>query len=198
MALYHSGVVCELREVVLKNKPTQMLAASPKGTVPVLVLPTETLDQSVDIMHWALLQPSCADDWQSQQLSHYLVGRNDDYFKSWLDRYKYFDRHPQAPQSHYFEQASLFLAELEAALVEDGVGGYALLTPEFSAIDAAIFPFVRQFAFVNKPQFDNLAFPKLLYWLEQCLVSALFLAVMDKYPEWSDSQVEPVKFGRNL
>ena len=43
MALWASGQHCELREVVLRDKPAELLAASPKGTVPVLVLADGTV-----------------------------------------------------------------------------------------------------------------------------------------------------------
>src|SRR5690606_3294357 len=63
LALLVSAQAFELREVALKNKPADMLAASPKGTVPVLVLPDGTvLEQSLDVMLWALRRND-PDDW---------------------------------------------------------------------------------------------------------------------------------------
>lgn len=201
LAIYHSGIHCELREVVLKNKPAQMLQASPKGTVPVVVVGDRVLDESIDIMRWALDHPDACNDpntaWSSEELKHPLISRNDGYFKSWLDRYKYFDRYPEASQQYYFDQAMVFLHELEQSMVTNEDNSYALLTPNFSAIDAAILPFVRQFAFVNKPQFDALPLPKLLYWLEQGLSAPLFSAVMLKYPAWSPEQKDTVIFGNS-
>ena len=195
MALQRSSVVCELREVVLSNKPPQMLEASVKGTVPVLLTGSEIIDESIEVMRWALTQNNDFDCWQVALLDHPLIHRNDDYFKYWLDRYKYFDRYPEESQTYYFDQAKKFLHEIEARLKFNEAGDCFLIGTEFSALDAAIFPFVRQLAFVNKADFDNLPLPKLLYWLDYCLSSSMFLDVMDKYTAWSVDQSEAILFG---
>jgi glutathione S-transferase len=195
MALHRSSVVCELREVVLSNKPAEMLEASAKGTVPVLLTGAKVIDESIDVMRWALTQNEAVDHWQVALLDHPLIQRNDGYFKYWLDRYKYFDRFPEQPQAYYFEQAREFLRELESNLKRNTAGDCFLNSSRFSVLDAAIFPFVRQFAFVDKAEFDLLPFPKLLYWLDYCLDSPLFLEVMNKYPAWSIDQTEAVLFG---
>lgn len=195
MAIRHVGLEVELREVVLKSKPAEMLEASAKGTVPVLLLADQVIDESLDVMRWALSNTQNSNGWSVAQLEHELVNRNDGYFKHWLDRYKYFDRYPEQPQSEYLANAAVYLAELEEALLGSEQDGYFLLTPKFSSIDAAIFPFVRQCAFVDKAAFDNLGLPKLSKWLGHCLESTLFLSVMQKYPAWSNSQQQPVLFG---
>ena len=185
LALWYSGITFELREVVLKNKPKALLDASVKGTVPVLVEKSGlVLDESVDIMRWALAQAD-PDGWAAETLDSSLVERNDDYFKYYLDRYKYFDRYPERPQQDYLTQACDFIAELESKLSSQS---RYLIGESPSALDMAIFPFVRQFAFVDKPVFDELPYPKVQQWLATLLDSELFLAVMLKYPAWQSEQ----------
>lgn len=181
LALWYAGVSFELREVVLKNKPQSLLDVSVKGTVPVLILTDGTvLDESVDIMHWALSQ-SDPDGWSAESLRNTLVEQNDGDFKYYLDRYKYFDRYPEQSQKYYLEQACAFIAELESKLSSDSkwLNGDSLC-----ALDVAIFPFVRQFAFVDKPTFDQLPYPKTQQWLTNLLVCELFQSVMLKYSAW--------------
>ena len=209
MALYYSGVMCELREVVLKSKPAALLAASPKATVPVLLVNSgagryKLIAESIEIIGWALSQ-SDTDDWldQGQQIiTHDLIKRCDDEFKYWLDRYKYADRYPEHSEDFYFEKAQVFLAELESLLVASQVNSeqdkYYIQTPKISILDIAIFPFVRQFAFVNKDKFDSLELPKLKEWLAYFLESELFLSVMSKFPMWVEGESELVIFGQGV
>ena len=194
MAVQYSGVECELREVVLKNKPASMLSASPKGTVPVLLDGDQVIDESIDIMSWALAK-SDTDDWLIHALDHPLIKHNDGEFKFNLDRYKYFERYPEQSQSWYFNNALVFLHQLESLLVVDDEGQYFLESPAISALDIAIFPFIRQFSFVDKSKFDALALPKLQAWLAFFLDSPLFLNVMTKYPAWRPEQEECILFG---
>lgn len=222
LALMHCGAQCELREVLLKDKPTQMLEVSNKGTVPVLVLPaidnhaTESLDntnngatsyrvidESIDIMHWAINENPArhsqnADEWltietMSNDNIDALIKQNDIEFKDQLDKYKYSDRHPEHPQAYYFEQAMPFLEKLEDILCTSRYLGGS----QFRFADAAILPFIRQFSMVEPKQFSTLPLPKLQQWLAQGLKSELFLSVMDKIPQWSaDSGNELVVFGK--
>lgn len=193
MAIRHNQVACELREVVLKNKPAELLAASSKATVPVLVTDESIIDESIDVMAWAI--QNGASSWQQDHLKHSLVERNDGEFKLNLDRYKYFDRFPEFPQSHYFKMALDFLNELEACLSLNTSGQLSLLDTGKSALDVAIFPFIRQLAFVDKPLFDSQDLPKLQAWLDQYLSSELFAEVMSKYPAWNIDQKERIIFG---
>ena len=117
-AVVASGVAVELREIVLRDKPAAMLAASPKGTVPVLVLPDgRVIDQSLAIMHWAL---ATADplDWLAEEDTD-LIATNDGAFKHHLDRYKYADRHATDPLEHR-AAATAILAELDTRLAATG------------------------------------------------------------------------------
>ena len=190
MTLRYAGINVELREVVLKNKPAEMLSLSPKGTVPVLQLSKgEVLEESRDIIDWALKQND-PQDWLCSGPSQHqsplqsemktLVDENDGEFKYWLDRYKYSDRYPGQSMERYREQGLVFLHQLEARLNR---GGY-LFGDTVSWADTAIFPFVRQFAHVDKGWFDSTDLSCLQVWLNAQLQGELFLSVMAKYSPW--------------
>ncbi len=184
LALRFAGQPFELREVLLKDKPQAMLELSPKGTVPVMQLADCVIDESLDVMRWAL-----ADHEKSSELDHPLarqiVRQNDFDFKPILDKYKYFDRYPEFSQQYYFEQAQVFLHDLEENMHSDEHQQFFLGSPELSPLDLAIAPFIRQFAMVDRVRFDQLPFPKLISWLDQILASELFLSVMHKASLWS-------------
>lgn len=178
MALWAAQVAVELREISLRDKPAHLLQISPKGTVPVLQLPGGTvLEQSLDIMHWALSQQD-PQGWLNADHAamHALIARNDGEFKKALDRYKYPDRYPEHPQQVYRAQGEQFLQCLEAALA---LHDY-LLGDAPSMADVAIFPFIRQFAAVDAPWFAGKPYPRLQAWLNQWLESALFAQIMQK------------------
>jgi len=186
MALVYSGVTFELREIVLKNKPQEMLNASPKGTVPVLILPTGTVvDESLDVMKWALSMND-PDDWVMQtslELTHSLnalIQKNDHEFKGYLDRYKYADRYPECSMKHYRGQGEVFLLELERKLQSS----LYLFGDQLTLADVAIMPFIRQFAHVDIDWFRQTPYKKLQAWLDDFLQSTLFNRVMKKYPLW--------------
>ena len=194
LAMHAAGLVIELREVALRNKPESMLSASPKGSVPVLVLPDgQVIDESWDIMQWALNQHD-PDGWLGTNGCHIdaanlLVEMNDTQFKSCLDRYKYHDRYPEYTQTHYRIHAETFLHELERRLRATPY----LLGDTLSIADAAIFPFIRQFADVDREWFEQSSYISLQRWLKYFLNSELFNAVMKKYPPWKPGDV-PVLF----
>ena len=183
MAVMQSGVVCELREVVLRDKPASMLALSPKGTVPVLQLTDGTvLEESLDVMRWAL-SVNDPDNWlDTHDESTSLLTQLDGEFKDALDRYKYHVNHPEHPQSYYRDEGAKFLALLEDRLGANG--GKALFDTRLTFADIAVFPFIRQFAFVDKAWFDDTPYLLLQNWLSSHLESDLFLSVMTKYPAW--------------
>ena len=185
LALYASGVTVELREVVLRNKPASMLAASPKASVPVLVLPDgSVIDESWDIMLWALHQHD-PDGWLGEKDAYVVTGtpllnENDTTFKFNLDRYKYPDRYPEHDQHHYRTQGEMFLQVLENRLLATP----CLLGETLSIADVALFPFIRQFADVDKNWFAQTPYPSLQRWLKSFINSASFDAVMKKYQPW--------------
>jgi len=165
LAIMISGVECELREILLKDKPASMLAASPKGTVPVLVDGNSIIDESLDIAVWALNQHD-PDNWLSHSIAHDLIDKADNQFKAQLDRYKYASRYPEYSEQEYFEQAQWYLENLEHVLIENqNLHRPFLVTPNMTLLDAMIFPFIRQFAGVDRARFDALPLPKLHRWL---------------------------------
>ena len=187
LALYVSGVRCELREVKLGAKPGSMLAASPKGTVPVLQLPDGiVIDESLDIMRWALSRHD-PEQWLDGEDSA-LVAGNDGTFKHHLDRYKYPERHGEDSATHR-AAALVFLRELDARLARNT----QLCGPARSLTDAAILPFVRQFAAVDQTWFDALPLPHLQAWLNGHVTSALFQAIMMRVAPWSAGDL-PLQF----
>ncbi|WP_338422420.1 glutathione S-transferase [Acetobacter musti] len=186
MGLLVSGVRAEVREVLLRKKPAAMLAASPKGTVPVLVLPdAEVIDESLDVMRWALGQ-SDPEGWL-EGADFGLIGACDGAFKFHLDRYKYFTRYGCDPLEHRAAGVR-FLEGLEARLA----GGF-LCGTRFGLTDAAVAPFVRQFAGVDRAWFDELPLPRVRGWLERFVGSALFARAMCRYAPWraGDAPVFP-------
>ena len=179
LALAVSGTACELREVKLSAKPQAMLDASPKGTVPVFVLPDgKVIDESIDIMHWALAN-SDPEGWLVRDDAA-LIATNDGPFKHDLDRYTYPDRHCSDPLIHR-ESGLAFLRELDARLANAG----QLCGPARGLADAAIVPFVRQFAATDRPWFDAQPLPHLKDWLAGHLASGLFHAIMVRVTPWS-------------
>ena len=183
-ALAYAGITVELREITLKNKPMQMLAISPKGTVPVLQLPKgKILDESLEIMYWALAQND-PDQWLPMNPnSHELIIWNDGRFKYFLDCYKYADRYPQYPENYYREQGETFLQTLESILVQQPY----LNGSRCSLIDIAIAPFIRQFGAVDRSWFQNSPYPKVRAWLENLLATELFSFIMVKHPIWQET-----------
>ena len=187
MALSYAGIQVEIREIALREKPAHMLAVSPKGTVPVLVLASnEVLEQSLDIMDWAL-QQSDVDEWiiqdqAGQKLTADLIATNDGAFKKSLDKYKYAIRFPENPPEIYRAQGEEFLQRLEILLQQNTY----LCRNTISKADVAIFPFVRQFSMVDENWFESADYPSLKAWLNGLFNSQLFLGVMQKYPVWAD------------
>ncbi|MBF0193451.1 MAG: glutathione S-transferase [Magnetococcales bacterium] len=183
LALYNSNTTCELREVVLKDKPQAMLDISPKGTVPVLQLIDGTvMDESLDIMLWALQMsdPNC---WLKPDMLEVieLIEVNDSQFKNDLDRYKYPDRYENVDPLEHRHNAELFIAGLEKRVQKTKF----ILGDKPCLADYAILPFIRQFAFVDKAWFDSTNYKALQHWLESFINSQLFKAVMPKYPKWT-------------
>ena len=189
LALRVSGVDYEHREVALKAKPADMLAVSPKGTVPVLVLPTgEVLEQSLDIMRWAL-QQNDPQAWQPDTpealaLTNNGIALNDGEFKANLDRYKYPQRFGLSDGLLHRTQAADALMHWQARLQT-----HAFLSgSQWGMLDACVAPFVRQFARTDRVWFDAQPWPELAQWLTAFENSEAFAAVMQKHPLWVSSQ----------
>ena len=192
LALAHSGLACELREVSLRNKPQPLLDASPKGTVPVLVLGDGTIiEQSLDIMLHAL-HSNDPDAWLTPTSGDLpamleLIGRNDGFFKQALDRCKYPERHEPAAVAQARIDASNWLAELDQRLSSSGY----LFGQNPSLADMALRPFVRQFCRIDEDFWLAQPWPHLQAWLQRFLDSALFAQVMHNYPVWTPGTTGP-------
>ena len=185
MALAASGAEVMLREVLLKDKPAELLAASHKATVPVLVLSNgQVVEESLDVMQWALEYRDPLNWLEGEALESDWISACDGDFKHWLDRYKYSERYPEHTAEDYRQNAEAFIQRLEDRLsVSDWVGGDAA-----NAVDVALFPFIRQFAGVDPSWWQQAPYPKVRLWLENWLNSALFSAIMAKYPRWESGQ----------
>ena len=186
MALRYAGQNCVLREVDLKHKPESMLQASAKGTVPVMLVESAVIDESLDVMLWALRQND-PDNWlekgDMQPGVKELVATNDGTFKEHLDGYKYAGRDGQATAERHRQQAEVFLGELETLLGQDGGREY-LLGEQLTFVDVALMPFIRQFANVDIKWFEASEYVRLRKWLERLVRSPLFVSVMVKRNPW--------------
>jgi glutathione S-transferase len=181
MALRYSGVALDIIEVSLKAKPAEMLALSPKGTVPVLSVDGQVIDESLAIMRWALAQNDPQDwllkeDPAGQALTAALIEENDQAFKVHLNRYKYAERYPEQPMSVYRAEGEVFLRKLDELLD----GRDYLLAEHPSLADVALMPFIRQFAHVDREWFAQTPYVRLQAWLQRFLESELFTTVMAK------------------
>lgn len=190
LALMVSGQVCELREVILKNKPQAMLDASAKATVPVLItLDGQVLDESLDIMLWALrqrdpeqwLMPGCS----SLEAMLELIAHCDGAFKYHLDRYKYPGRYGIGDPETHRAAGACFLEKLARHLSATPYlfGNHAALA------DMAIVPFVRQFAHTDKLWFGAQPWPMLARWLAGIVDTKSYSHMMQKYPPWIEGTV---------
>ncbi|MEM9233948.1 MAG: glutathione S-transferase [Pseudomonadota bacterium] len=189
MALLLCGRKVRLRELILRDKPEEMLAASPKGTVPVLVLPDgKVIDESLAVMEWALAQNSnLAPPIEEMQE---LIAENDGPFKHHLDRYKYTNRYEDADETEHREAGAAFIAKLNSRLEQHG----QLYDQRPSFADYAIFPFIRQFRIADIDWFDAQDWQPLHAWLKGHMESDLFKAIMVKFPLWNDTG-EEILFG---
>ena len=190
LALRSAGLSVELREILLRDKPQAFLETSPSGTVPALRLPDRVLDESLDIMTWALgcndpegLLDMPDEGWQ-------LIEANDGPFKAALDHTKYASRFPDLDPEAERAKAASYLVDLNQRLA----GQSGLFSNRYTLADLAILPFVRQFANSDRTWFDAQAWPDLITWLDGFLHSPRFAAIMTKYEPWSDGDA-PVFFG---
>lgn len=184
MALRYSGISVETREISFHNKPQHMLQISPKGTVPVLMLPDgSVLGESLDIMAWALRQSDPANWLSDSKISMQLIAENDGAFKTALDRYKYASHFPEKNPESWRAEGEMFLVKLEARLQNSP----SLLASEIRLADIAIFPFIRQFSMVDEAWFNTAPYPALRVWLAGLLASEVFNAVMRKTPIWVEA-----------
>jgi len=190
MALLSAGIQVEMREILLRDKPPHMLNISPKGTVPVLLTTTgEVIDESLDIMHWALSQNDPLGLLDMPQEGHSLLEEIDGPFKSALDVYKYAARHQEANPLEQRELASQTLLKMDALLAKNAY----LLGETPSLADYGSFTFVRQFANVDRDWFDAQPWEALARWLKTLVEGVEFDAIMTKFDPWKPEDA-PILF----
>ena len=186
MILKLADIKCELREVRLNNKPEHMLEASPKGTVPVLILEDKIIDESIDIVNWALNITNVFEGNIKQDqinLTEELIDLFDDKFKYHLDRYKYSNRYEDVDVEHHQNECLNILKKLETII--DGTNW--IFGDSISKLDILILPFIRQFRIANQEWFDSQQnIPSIQRVLMNFLDSNIFKSVMNKYEEWCE------------
>ena len=182
MGLVGAGIQYEHREITLRDKPAHMLEISPKGTVPVLSTPNgRVIDESLDIMLWALDQNDPHRWLDGARIDMFnLIERNDTTFKPLLDRYKYPNRYPDEDCTSVLDDAATILNDLDQRIKANG----ALSGENETIADIAIFPFIRQFAHVDRDWFNAQKQQYLQKWLEEHLTSELFTRTMKKHATW--------------
>lgn len=194
MAIVLSGVQVNLRAIVLKNKPDEMVRASPKAEVPILVFDNgEVIDQSLDIMLWALAQQDphnvlYSDDPSAMQDMLSLIERNDTEYRNALLKYRCAKRYHEATEEADRQACEVFMLLLEQRLSTH----HYLQGDTLGLVDLAILPLIRQFAKTDRRRFLQGPYPKLQQWLKNHLDSALFSEVMVNTPLWLDSGLETV------
>ena len=192
MGIWYAGQSVMLRAVVTKNKPAEMLAASPKGTVPVLVLDDgAVIDESLDIMLWALNKSDPQDllyahDSNALPAMLTLITLNDEQFKPILEKYKFARRKHDAAENDYRRQCEVFVEQFELTLSRQTY--FMGETP--SLADYALLPFIRQFARVDRHWYLESPYPNLRRWLNGHLQTPVFTKVMAKFPLWLDAHEE--------
>jgi len=180
LAIRAAGQSVELREIVLRDKAPEFVAASPKATVPVLVLPDGgIIEESREIMDWALSDATMPMP-NTTQIA--LIERAEGEFKTALDHYKYASRYEGVDARFERDRASAFLYDLNAILAAQPY----LAGESQGFTDIAIAPFVRQFAHVDRDWFYAQDWPNLARWLTTFIDSDDFQAIMSKYPKWQD------------
>ena len=185
MAIHASGQKCELREVLLRDKPPSMLAYSAKGTVPVLILQDgKIIDESLDVIDWAL-NLNDPDDWQrskDKEKTKELIKINDGEFKYHLDRYKYSKRYDNEDPEFHRKKCLKFIESINNELNNSEY----IFDDNISYADIVLLPFIRQFRIADIEWFDSLPYDNLKKWLSSFLNSSLLNSIMKKYDLWKE------------
>ena len=185
MAIHISGQKCELREVLLRDKPPSMLEYSAKGTVPVLILQDgKVIDESLDVIDWAL-NINDPDDWQRSKdtkKTKELIKINDGEFKYHLDRYKYSKRYDNEDPEFHRKKCLKFIESINNELNNSKY----IFDDNISYTDIVLLPFIRQFRIADIEWFDSLPYDNLKKWLSSFLGSSLLNSIMKKYDLWQE------------
>ncbi|MCL1127234.1 glutathione S-transferase [Shewanella surugensis] len=199
LAIYASGQQVHLRDLVLSNKPAEMLSISAKGTVPVLITTDNlVIDESLSVMLWAFSQTD-PDDYLNKTLPNALadmlslIGLFDNEFKGHLEQYRCAKRYHEPSLIEERQQCERYLADLEWRLSQHQF----LMSETPSLVDVALVPFIRQFARVERQWYLHSPYPKLRQWLKTYLQSRMFSKVMAQHPMWLDTK-EDVVFGSDI
>ena len=179
LALLEANQKVEIREILLKEKPVEFLQASPSSTVPCLLIDDKIIDESLDIMTWALNKNDPGNFLDMPDLGYDLINENDGPFKLALDKTKYHSRYPDETPKSNREKASSFIHKLENILE-----GSFLFGEDPKLADIAVLPFIRQFALVDKIWFDQQPWQKVVVWLNLFLESKRFTDIQQKYVPW--------------
>jgi len=179
LAIASAEIKVELREVLLRDKAPEFVAASPKATVPVLIA-DQTIEESYDIMLWAL-SINDPENLLPEDIAATTAHVHDleEHFKPHLDRTKYGNRYKDSVPEEHRAIAESYLDQLEQKLAPNLTGNALKL------IDLATLPFIRQFAFIDKPWFDAKAWPNIHIWLQNFLASERLSAIMTKNETWA-------------
>ena len=185
MAIHISSQKCEIREVLLRDKPPSMLEYSSKGTVPVLVLQSgEVIDESLDVIDWAL-NLNDPDNWQrskDNEKTKELIKINDGEFKYHLDRYKYSKRYDNEDPEFHRKKCLSFIEKVNSELQNSKY----IFDDEISYIDISLLPFIRQFRIADNEWFDELPYENVKSWLSNFLNSELLESIMSKHDLWKE------------
>ena len=184
LAIWSSGQQMELREILLSDKPAPFLAASPKATVPVVQTGDTVIEESREVMLWALGRDDPEGWLDMPQEGHALIDTSDGPFKTALDHTKYAVRFPDRDEAEERAKAMLFLNDLNDRLTRNTF----LMGSRRSLADMAILPFVRQFANTDRDWLNAQGLGPLTKWLDDFLASDRFRAIMSKYPPWQNGQ----------
>ena len=179
LALLEANQKVEIREILLKEKPVEFLQASPSSTVPCLLIDDKIIDESLDIMTWALNKNDPGNFLDMPDLGYDLISENDGPFKLALDKTKYHSRYPDENPKSNREKASSFIHKLENIFE-----GSFLFGEDPKLADIAVLPFIRQFALVDKIWFDQQPWQKVVVWLNLFLESKRFTDIQQKYVPW--------------
>jgi glutathione S-transferase len=184
LTLFYCGIKPEIREVKLSNMPQALLVLSPKATVPVLHLAEgRVIDESLDIMHWALSITDQNHWLENSHVSNPLIELSDNKFKPLLDKYKYADRHTELSQIEHRQNAKPFINLLDERLKQH----LYLVDDQIRLADIAIFPFIRQFAGVDPSWFRQSDYGRVKRWLDALTESSQFKSIMHKYAVWQEN-----------
>ena len=189
MALKLTEIKCEIREVRLNNKPKHMIDMSPKGTVPVLVLENNIIDESNEIIDWALSFNNVFDgnlDEDQKELTSRLIELFDSKFKYNLDRYKYATRYENIDINKHKMEYLKILINLEDLISKDEW----FLGKRINKLDISILPFIRQFRIADTDWFDKQnQITGIQQILDNFLNSKLFKDIMFKYDVWTENDI---------